>query len=213
MKSRYIGEFKGNKKPKLLFVAGAEDPNGACSLKHPVNCKRLKALNEAYDLKFVVAQRVDDIYKELKALPPDSLSGMVVDTHGDGGMSLHIACQDKYWDGKITDLKAADCFKDKAFIHLLACQAAAHLEDSPLYKMRDSLIPLGKKIILSGPATLIHNHDSNIQNTYPLKFEYTLDKDKCSLYSHLGAYIPCYKFPEAKNKELLNVTVEISTKP
>lgn len=206
--SRDILEFKANNKPKLLYFVSHDDEIGVSSPKRDSTCKVLKDLNTAYNMKYVVAAKIKDVYAELKKLPPSSLSGMVFDMHG----TRSCICLTEDWDGAITDRQAAEVLKDKAFIHLITCEAADS-EKSPLYKMRDSLIPLGKKILLSGPITTIINDSIHIKSTLPLRVEYKYTEQQCKNFS-VPTDLPCKLLPKDNhNPDLINVTCEISTKP
>lgn len=201
--NRNILKFKENEKPKLLYIKDSEEP---------LNCERFKKLERAYNVKFLNTEKISEVYAALKELPPQSLAGMVFDVQGSRTLIGLDQENHLYWDGAIRDKQAARALKNNAFIHLLSKEAAHIVGESPLYKLRDSLIHLGRNIILTGPMT--PSDDKPIRTLEPLRFDFKISERQCASYStDTPVYFPCESLPKDKqDPSMLNATREIHTK-
>lgn len=209
--TRAVLQFKANNKPKLLYVSSSADCHGTTSPSRPENCARLRKLNATYNMKYLIISKVDELYKELEKYPKSSISGIVFNMHGDRN-AVYVGGEP--WDGEVLNLKAVNALKDKAFIHLISCATGHTADESPLYKMRDSLEPLGKKIFLTAPSQPVLNSSVQVSRTMPLSIKYTFTEGECRTLDWVsGTFIPCHSLPKDEaNPERLNVTQVIETK-
>jgi hypothetical protein len=198
-----------DKRPKLLFVASELDHNGAVSPLYPPNCKILKELNTHYDVKYMTAGKIQEVYDQMRKCPENYLSGLVIDAHGEPYKILF----ETSWDGTFTDKEAMSRLKDKSFVHLFSCSTGMVEEQSPVYKLRDSLNALGKKILISAPITPVGASDIEIRSHAPLKVRYKIDYFQCSLMEACGIYpLKCRKLPNISSEnETLDATRLLST--
>ncbi len=196
---------ESDKRPKLLYIVAERDANGALK----PDCNILKSLHNVYDVKYMVVNDIEDVYREMRTYPENFLSALVIDSHG-SDKSVDF---DFEWNGFFPDEKALSTLKDKSTVLLLGCSTGQVKERSPLYNVRNSLKDPNKHIYLFAPRVPVHSGQIEILSQEPLYIRFKVGYVFCKLHEWIKPNSPqcCSELPKLGWGFYLDATRHITT--